>query len=179
MTVVLLQGNMIFQHTLYTTIVRPHLEYASPAWSPNRKGDTKAREAIQRRATKIVPNIKNLAYDERLKSLGLTTLEERRNRGDLIQYFKCVKGLNIVNWYHPNNITTSVNSEGPASSIRDHTHRLVRQFTRGFTPRDNFLINRIVPLWNSLPREIVNADSVNSFKNKYDKLKLSPLIDIN
>ena len=74
--------------TLYTVFVRPHLEYAAPAWSPYLKKDINSLESVQRRATKMVKEFKNLDYLERLKSLKLTTLEERRSRGDLIQYYK-------------------------------------------------------------------------------------------
>ena len=83
--------------TLYTAYVRPHLEYSAPVWSPYRKQDIKILEKVQRRATKLVPELKKLSYEERLDTLNLTTLEERRIRGDLIQLFKVRFGFNIVN----------------------------------------------------------------------------------
>ena len=84
---------------LYTTFVRPHLEYAASAWSPYLSKDIKILEAVQCRATKLVPCLKNLNYEARFKRLGLTTLEERQIRGDMIQYFKCVKGYRLGNRY--------------------------------------------------------------------------------
>ena len=52
---------------LYVTFVRPHLEYAAPAWNPYRKRDEKLIENIQRRATKLAPSLKHLSYEERLE----------------------------------------------------------------------------------------------------------------
>ena len=83
---------------LYAVYVRPHLEYAATAWSPYYKKDIAMIEKVQRRATKLVKAFKNLDYAERLEKLKLTTLEERRLRGDLIQFFKFYSGINIINW---------------------------------------------------------------------------------
>ena len=63
---------------LYKAIVRPHLEYCSMAWRPYRKKDIDTLECIQRRATKMIPEQRDLSYEERLKECGLTTLETRR-----------------------------------------------------------------------------------------------------
>ena len=56
---------------LYKTIVRPHLEYCIQAWGPYRKKDIDTLERIQRRATKMIPDLRYLSYEE----CGLTTLE--------------------------------------------------------------------------------------------------------
>ncbi len=66
---------------LFTTIVRPHLEYGNVIWHPRFRRDSLEIEKIQRRATKLIPELKNLPYDERLKSLRLPSLEHRRRRG--------------------------------------------------------------------------------------------------
>jgi hypothetical protein len=70
---------------LYTTYIRPHLEYGVTQWCPYLKKDVNKIEKVQRRATKTPTTLCNLTYQERCKELNLTTLIERRTRGDLIQ----------------------------------------------------------------------------------------------
>ena len=77
---------------LYKTIVRPHLEYCIQAWRPYRKKDIDMLERVQRRATKMIPKLRNISYEMRLKECGLTTLETRRLRGDQIEVFKILNG---------------------------------------------------------------------------------------
>ena len=77
---------------IYKVFVRPHLEYGIAAWSPWLKKDIEVLEKIQRRATRRMSDIRG-SYPERLQQLDLTTLEERRSRGDAIETFKCLKGF--------------------------------------------------------------------------------------
>ena len=66
-------------------------------------------EAVQRRATRMVPNLKNLNYHERLKKLNLYSLAYRRRRGDLIQVFKLMHSIDNVDYsylFEINNTTT-------------------------------------------------------------------------
>ena len=60
--------------TLYVSLVRPHLEYASQIWSPHLIGNIQALEKVQRHATKLVPELKHLDYGDRLSALNLPSL---------------------------------------------------------------------------------------------------------
>ena len=81
---------------LYKAIVRPHLEYCIQASSPYLRKDIYMLEKIQRRATKLIPGLRDLTYEERLKECGLTTLETRRLRGDQIEVFKILNGYENI-----------------------------------------------------------------------------------
>ena len=78
---------------MYKAIVRQHLEYRIQAWRPYRKKDIAKLERMQRRATKMIPELRDLSYESRLLQCGLTTLETRRLRGDQIEVFKIVRML--------------------------------------------------------------------------------------
>ena len=84
---------------LYVSLVRPQLEFASTVWNPYLKGDIEALERVQRRASRIPTALKGLPYEERLKVWGLSTLEDRRIRGDLIQMYKELNHLEHIDWY--------------------------------------------------------------------------------
>jgi len=81
---------------LYKSIVRPLVEYCVPAWSPQYNKDKIMLEKIKHRFTRIIPGFSRLDYSVRLDKLNLWTLEERRNRADLIELFKMFKGLSRI-----------------------------------------------------------------------------------
>ena len=77
----------------FFSTLEPILEYGEVAWRPYKTKDIVALEKVQRRFTKMIPEVRNLDYESRLKSLGLFSLEHiyRRRRGDLIEAFKMSK----------------------------------------------------------------------------------------
>ena len=85
---------------LYKSIIRPIVEYGSCVWSPYLKKDIKRLEDVQRRATKLVKDVSDLSYEQRLKALGIPTLEYRRDRADMIQIYKSVYGHDELKWDH-------------------------------------------------------------------------------
>ena len=81
---------------LYKSLVRPQIEYCNQAWRPHLQKVIDLIEGVQRRATKMIPNLKNKSCEERLNIFNITTLETRRLRGDIIEVFKKCKGFDIT-----------------------------------------------------------------------------------
>ena len=148
---------------LYLVFVRPHLEYCVQVWSPYKKKHIKLIERVQRRATKLVPELKNLEYTERLKRLGLTTLEERRVRGDMIQTYKFIS--------RKEDIDPSVFFQMAAQRPGRNSKAIFRKRTR-LNIRKKFYSQRSGPVWNKLRNEVVESKKTGTFKKNYDKAHL-------
>ena len=118
-------------------------------------------ERIQRRATKMNPELRDLSYESRLLQCGLTTLETRRLRGDQIEVFKIVNGYEDVD----RNMFFKL-KEG--SRTRGHKAALVKEQCR-LDMRKYSFSQRVINEWNKLPNKCVNASSVNMFKNRIDR----------
>ena len=122
--------------------------------------DIKAIEKIQRRATKMIPELKDKTYENRLRDLKLPSLVHRRRRGDMIFTYKLItEKLNISKnyFFKISHLTT-----------RGHKYKIFKKHANKL-PRINTFSNRIIKDWNALPSEIVEANSLNSFKNKLDE----------
>ena len=142
---------------LYKAIVRPHLEYCIQAWSPYLRKDIDMLEKIQRRATNLIPGLRDLSYEERR---GLATLETRRLRGDQLELFKILRGYE--------NIDSNIFLEIKESKIsRGHNFTLVIKQSRLDVRKFSFS-QRSINVWNKLSTECVHASSVNVFKNRID-----------
>jgi len=146
---------------LYKCYVRPHLEYCIQAWSPFLQKDIVCMEQVQRRATKLVEGFRKFDYDTRLKKLGLTTLEKRRMRGDLIETFKILTDREKISKQDFFDVRQK------DYYLRGHSHSLEVKRSR-INIRSNFFSQRTAKHWNSLPEHVVSASSVNSFKNRLD-----------
>ena len=147
---------------LFNGYVRPHLEYCVQVWSPYLKKDIECIEKVQRRATKLVKGLYYMTYEERLKALGITTLEKRRIRGDLIQAFRIIKGFDKLNREHFFDFDNCGGYGLRGHHLKLKVHRCRLQL------RQEFFSQRVVNWWNKLPSSVIEATSVNTFKIRLD-----------
>ena len=103
---------------LYCSLVRPHLEFAICSWCPYFEKDIYEIEKIQHRATKLIPNLRNLEYEQRLSILGLTNLKTKRIRRDLIQMYKLINKMELVNFKNGINFSRNKKLEDKGYNLR-------------------------------------------------------------
>ena len=154
---------------LYKQFVRCHLEFAVPAWSPWLLGDIEILERVQKRAINMITGLQGKNYEEKLQELQLQTLVQRRKMFDMVQTFKIIHGYDNVDastWF-----TLVGDNVDRHTRNLSYNKNLIAARSKTDT-RLNFFTNRVVKLWNSLPTEIKESNSINLFKSRLDKFKL-------
>ena len=159
----MISRNAYEMKTAYRSLVRHNLEYCAPVWSPKlRHGNIKTIldiEAVQRTFTRVINGMENLNYRERLQKLDMTTLLERRMRGDLIETFKILNSFS--------------NYGKQFFNISDRTTNLLYRSSK--LTNIDFFSERVINYWNKLPEFVKKKDSVNAFKNALDKFRSNGL----
>ena len=155
---------------LYKALVRSHLDYAISIWSPYKQKYKDAIENVQRRATKQLPGMKNIPYEERLQRLKLPTLAYRRTRGDMIEVYKLLHGKYDSD---VSNIIKLHKDSDTREGTRGHSLKLfidkLFMFIACTNVRKESFSLRVTRLWNDLPEVVVTAPSVNSLKHRLDR----------
>jgi len=142
---------------IYKTYIRPHLEFCIQARSPHFVKDIEVLEIVQKAGTNLVglPQLRKCSYPTRLEKIGITSLKDRRLRGDMIEVYKLLTGKEQIDYKQFFRLAD--NHYG----VRGHNKKLSKDRSRLDT-RKFFFSQRVVNSWNSLPAEVVNAESVNT-----------------
>jgi hypothetical protein len=151
---------------LYKQYVKPHLEFSVQAWSPWSAADKELLEKVQRRAVRMVSGLKSRDYEDRLRELNLTTLEERRHRADMLQMYKIVHAgdsLDKATWFRPHTEAARTRLRADPLNVRPNHGRL--------EIRRNFFSVRAGDCWNAVPAHIKRARTAVNFKNAYAKFR--------
>ena len=132
------------------------MEYANQVWSPYMEKDIEMVEGVQRRASKLVPTLKKMDYDRRLKTLGIPTLAFRRKRGDMIEILKILSGK------YDEDFSEGLFSMHQNRSKSGHTKKMYKLRTK-FDRRKHSFCHRVVNNWNARPQYVVESESVVKF----------------
>ena len=137
------------------------MEHCNKVTYPQYQYQENQLEAVQHRATKLVPACKGMSYKDRLEHQNLPSLKYRRNRGDVIEVYKYVRGIIETD-------QLPFTRENMEQVTRGHIYKLLKpRCNTSF--RQKFFLNRVINIWNNLPSAVAEATSLNSFKNRLDQ----------
>ena len=145
----------------YRALIRPKLEYASVVWSPWQQFLVDNIEKVQRRSARYVLNDyrSDSSVTAMINHLNWESLEDRRNKASLHTFYKMFNNLTMIPYIQYVQFSTVT------STRYSHPFKLIPMLAKKNPLKYSFL-SRTIPLWNQLPQDLVNSNSLISFKNK-------------
>ena len=156
--------------SLYKSLVRSHLEYCCPLWHPHKIEDIQRLEQVQRTFTNKITGMSALSYWDRIQSLGIMSLQRRRERYIIIHMWKLLQGMtpNDINVKFRPLSRLGIKAEMPTIN---RSSRVVNQ-----TLFENSFAVVGPQLWNCLPSRLSTLENQDTFKCKLTEY-MNGLID--
>ena len=150
-----------------SALLRPHVEHCAQFWAPQYQRDIDLPERVWRRATKTIRGPEHLSHKDRLRELGLVSLEKRRPRGDLISVYKYLRGGCREDG-------AGLFSVVPSDRMKGNGHKQKHR-RLWLNMRGHFFTVRVTEHWDRLPREVVESSSLEILKLRLDAILRSVL----
>ena len=149
---------------MYKSYVRPPLEFAVSVWCPWTLEDIRVLENVQKPVINRISNLQSVSYEDKIKEVGIQTLEARRLRFDMIHTYETLNHKIAVNadiWF------TRVQDISLRTTRHSDIYMNLQTKQCKGEIRRKFFSNRVVQPWNNLPATIQNAKNVDSFKRMF------------
>ena len=149
---------------LYIQYVRPHLEFASPAWSPWLKEDKEVLEKVQIKAVGMISGLKGKDYKEKCTEVGIDTLETRREKQDLLETFKIMKNPEATGRI----LQGTQARAGAVTRTAAEPYNIAVERAR-LDIRKHSFTGRVPERWNKLPASVKSSETIQMFKTAMKK----------
>ena len=153
---------------LFTTYIRPKLEFNTPVWSPFLLKDITHIEQVQRHYTKVAFSrcgIPFVSYADRLDKINLSSLENRRKYFDMVLLFKMIHGLSDLDFHD------YFQFHDTPYLLRSHSFQIKSKKRFMSSQWLNSFFTRAPKYWNLLPCDIVSTNSLSIFKSRMKSYK--------
>ena len=146
--------------------VRPHLEFSASVWSPWNQTDIDLLENVQKQAIRMISGLRSTSYEDKLKEIGLWTLEKRRQMFDMVQVYKILNDVGNID-VSISKISVDDNQRISTRSQSDPLNLVKKR--NSLDIRKYFFTEKVVDIWNRLPSKVKHAPTLKTFKYELKK----------